>query len=93
MALSRIHPLALGLTLGIISGLSVFIMGVLAYIVLDGKPIVSMLGTMYVTYNPTLINSILGGIIAFVNAFIAGYIAAWIYNLLIKSLQTKWINS
>ena len=82
MKASKLHPLALGISLGIISGVSTFIMGLLAYLLLNGKPLVSMVGTMYLTYNPTLMNSLLGGAIVFVNGLIAGYIAAWIYNFL-----------
>jgi hypothetical protein len=82
MAANKIHPLALGLSLGIISGLTTFIMGLLAFILLNGKPLVSMLGTMYITYNPTLINGALGAAIVFINTVIAGYIFAWLYNYL-----------
>lgn len=78
----KIHPVALGLSLGIISAISTFVMGLIAFILLNGKPLVSMFGTMYITYNPTLINAALGAAIVFLNAVIAGYIVAWIYNLL-----------
>ena len=84
MTVSKLHPLAFGIALGIISGLSTLIMGLLAYLVLNGKPLVSMFGTMYITYNPSLINSTIGGLIVFINAIIAGVIVAWLYNLLLS---------
>ena len=81
---NKLHPLALGITLAIISSISTFVVGVAAFILLNGKPLVSMVGTMYITYNPTLTNAALGAAIVFINAIIAGYVAAWIYNLLIE---------
>lgn len=86
MSISKIHPVALGVSLGIISGVSIFIMGLLAHAFFYGKPLVAAMGTMYISYNPSIINSALGGTLGFVNAFIAGYVAAWLYNLLIDHL-------
>ena len=83
MTVSKLHPVALGIAFGIISGLTVFGMGLFAQTFLHGQPIVASVGSMYITYNGSLIHSLLGGVVGFVNAFIAGYVAAWIYNLLI----------
>ena len=83
MAFSKIHPVALGLSVGIISGLSAFFMGMLALAFYTGKPLVAMAGTLYVTLNPSFINSALAGVVVFVNAFIGSYIVAWIYNFLV----------
>jgi hypothetical protein len=82
MAYSKIHPIALGLSLAIIAGISSFLMGLFANMFFSGKPLVSMIGTLYISYNPSILNSALGALIVFINALIAGYIAAWIYNLL-----------
>jgi hypothetical protein len=79
---SKIHPIALGLSFAIIAGVATLLMGLLAHAVFNGKPLVSMLGSMYITYNPSLMNSAIGALIAAVNGLIGGYIAAWIYNLL-----------
>ncbi len=89
MAFSKIHPVALGLSIGVISGLSTFFMGLLALAFYTGKPLVAMVGTMYVTFNPSLFNSALGAVVVFVNAFIGGYIAVWIYNLLIQYFENS----
>ncbi len=86
MTISNLHPVAFGVALGVISGVSIFGMGLLAQMFLHGKPLVAAVGTMYISYNATLINSALGGVVSFVNAFIAGYVAAWIYNVLIHRL-------
>lgn len=82
--LSKIHPIALGLTLGLLAGAAAFGMGLLALLFLNGKPLVSMLGTMYITYQPSLANSAIGGILVFLNMAIGGYITAWMYNFLIE---------
>jgi len=86
MAISKLHPVALGISVGIITGVSIFAMGMMAHLFLVGKPVVAAIGTSYLTYNPSPINSALGGVLGFVNAFIGGYLAAWIYNLLIDRL-------
>lgn len=89
MAFSKLHPVALGLSVGVISGLSTLFMGFLAVAFYTGKPLVAMVGTMYVTFNPSFINAALGAVIVFVNGFIGSYIAAWIYNLLIKHFHDR----
>ena len=82
MAYIKIHPIAAGLTLAILSGLSAFFTGLTANMLLNGKPLASMYGTMYITYNPSFLNTALGGLGAFIVGLIGGYVAAWLYNLL-----------
>ncbi len=82
MAYSKIHPIALGLSLAVMSGLATLFVGLFANIFVNGKPLVTMVGTMYVTYIPSIENSALGALMVFVAVLISGYIAAWIYNLL-----------
>lgn len=79
---SKLHPIALGLSFAVIAGVITFLMGLSANMFFNGKPLVSMLGTMYITYHPTVLNSAFGALIAFVNGLVGGYIAAWLYNLL-----------
>ncbi|MGQ3891629.1 hypothetical protein [Legionella sp. CNM-4043-24] len=86
MAYSKLHPMALGLTLGAISGFAAFVAGLMAMAVYTGKPAVAMMGEMYVSYNPSFFNSVLGGGIVFVNAYVGAYVTAWIYNILIKRI-------
>lgn len=82
MAYSKIHPIALGLSLAVISGLGTFLAGLLANIFFSGKPLTTSVGTIYVTVIPSIQNSALGGFTVFVGSLIGGYIAAWIYNVL-----------
>ncbi|AHE66660.1 bacteriophage holin [Legionella oakridgensis] len=76
----RWSPLALGLSLGIVWGISLFIMGLSAYFFAYGEIFVTSVGTLYVGYDATILGSIIGGIIGFIDAFIGGVIVAWLYN-------------
>jgi uncharacterized membrane protein len=81
MITNRLSPIALGLALGIIWGLSVLIMGLISTYYPYGKAFVASLGTVYTGFAPTVRGSIIGGLIGFVDAFILGLILAWLYNL------------
>ena len=83
MAFSKIHPLALGVSVGVLSGISAFFVGVMALLFYTGKPLVGMMGSMYITYNPSLTNCVLGAVVVSINAFIGGYITSWVYNFLL----------
>ena len=83
MAYSKIHPIALALTTGVLSGSAATFVGLMAYLFYTGKPFVAMMGSMYVSYNPSLMNCALGGLGVGLNVFIATYVVVWIYNFLI----------
>lgn len=86
VSFSKLNPTAMALAFGIIAGIMVLISGLLLHAFLAGKPIVAAIGTMYISYNPTLINSVLCGVVSFVNVCIGVYIAIWLYNFLVDSL-------
>lgn len=86
MAISKLHPVAFGASSGLIFGVSVLLLSFFAYYFLNGKPIILELGTMYLAYNSSPINSALCGVVAGLNGFVGGYIFSWIYNLLIDIL-------
>lgn len=77
----KLSPLALGLAMGILWGLFVLIMGLLAAYYSYGTPFVSSMGVLYVGYQPTVSGAFIGCLIGFVDAFIVGAILAWLYNL------------
>jgi hypothetical protein len=81
MSGSRISPVSLGLALGLLWGLSVFGVGLLAYLYSYGQPFVTAVGNVYVGYVPSLKGSALGGILAFLNAFVTGFLIALFYNM------------
>ena len=72
----KINPVSMGLSLGILWGISVFLMGLLAYHYSYGKPFVEMLATLYLGFSPT----ISGGLLGFIDAFITGFLVVWLYN-------------
>ncbi len=80
MANNRMSPLGLGLSLGVIWGLSIFLMGLAAYYYAYGYAFVTALGSIYIGYAPSFMGSVWGGIIGFVDAFITGFLIAWLYN-------------
>lgn len=81
MTKTKLCPVALGLSLGTMWGLVVFIMGLLAYFYTYGKPFVASIAALYLGYEPSVLGSIVGGIIGFIDAFIGGFILGWLYNM------------
>lgn len=81
MSTQRLSPVALGLAFGVTWGVSVLIMGLVAYYLTIGTGFVVAMGTLYVGYEASIIGSLIGGVIGFVDAFIGGLVIAWLYNL------------
>ena len=78
----KLSPVGLGMSLGVIWGLSLFLLGLLAYLCAYGQSFVSAVGSLYFGYEPSISGSILGGVIGFIDAFIKGFLIAWLYNKL-----------
>lgn len=76
----KLSPVGLGFSLGILWGLSVLSIGLIAYFHSYGKPFVEAMSSLYIGYAPSIQGSILGGIIGFIDAFIMGFLIAWLYN-------------
>ncbi|KTC78968.1 bacteriophage holin [Legionella cherrii] len=77
----KLNPLALGLAFGVLWGVSILLMGLLAYYYTYGHAFVVAVGSLYPGYAPSIKGSIMGGVIGFIDAFIMGLIIAWLYNL------------
>jgi hypothetical protein len=93
MSKAKIHPVAFGLSFGIVSGLSAFGVGLFMQIFMNGKPIAAVVGQFYLGYNPSYYNSAVGSVIGLVGGFVGGFIVAWLYNTLIELLTKfglKW---
>lgn len=78
---TRIAPIAFGLSIGMIWGLWIFIIGLLAHEHLYGATFVETMKIIYVGYSETIRGSLLGGLLGFIDGFVAGFIIAWFYNL------------
>jgi uncharacterized membrane protein YdjX (TVP38/TMEM64 family) len=77
----RLSRVALGLAFGILWGLVVLIVGLIAHFADYGTPFVNSMGVLYIGYGPSILGSIIGGVVGFIDAFIGGFLLAWIYNL------------
>jgi hypothetical protein len=75
---------ALGLAMGIMWGISMFLLGLLTMENGLGSGIEQVLATMYIGYKPTFTGSIIGGIWGFIDAGVGGMLLAWLYNRLSK---------
>jgi len=76
---------ALGLSLGIIWGLAVFITTILAIIRGRGFTL-QALGGYYPGFTVSYLGAVIGLIWGFVNGFIGGVLIAWFYDLFCKAL-------
>lgn len=76
----KLSPVGLGASIGVLWGLSLFVMGLLAFHYAYGQDFVSAIGTMFVGYEPSIRGSVIGGIMGLVDGFITGFLIAWLYN-------------
>lgn len=81
MTKCRLSPLAFGLSLGVVWGASVVIMGLLAHYFAYGTAFVTAVGVVYVGYEPSIMGSLIGGLFGFIDALVGGVIIAWLYNV------------
>ncbi|KTD42072.1 bacteriophage holin [Legionella parisiensis] len=77
----KLSPLGLGLAFGVLWGISILILGLLAYYYTYGHGFVLAVGSLYPGYEPSIKGSLLGAVIGFIDAFITGFLIAWLYNL------------
>lgn len=75
----KLHALAFGFALGLMSAIFTFILGLFA-IRGYGLGYVNMLSTVYIGFGPSFLGSIVGAIWAFCESFIFGAIFAALYN-------------
>ena len=76
----KISAVGLGLSVGILCGLSLLIMGLLAHVY--GNPFVAMNNNfLYLGFPPSIKTSFIGGIMGFVHGFVSGFLVAWLYNI------------
>jgi len=78
---TKLHPLSLGLALGILWSASVIIIAILTMVFGYGAPFVTLMGSLYIGYDATILGTIIGAVWSFVDGFIGGFILAWLYNL------------
>ncbi len=69
----------LGLSLGLTWAAGVVFLG-LAGSVGWGRPLVDLLGSLYLGFGPSLGGSLIGGVWAFIDGAVGGIVIAWLYN-------------
>ena len=82
--MAKLDVRAFGLALGIVWGIAVLLLGILAMLFNWGTVCVIALSTMYIGYKSTFLGSLVGGIWGFIDAGIAGVVIAWLYNKFAK---------
>ena len=79
----RLRKRALGMALGIVWGLAVFVVTI-STIVRGGGETLYLLEALYLGYRVTYLGAFVGLVWGFVNGFIAGVLIAWFYDLFCK---------
>lgn len=75
-----INPKALGLSVGILWGLSVCLATVWILIAGSAGQTLSKLGVFYIGYDVSWIGAVIGLVYGFVDGFIGGFVLALLYN-------------
>ena len=81
---THLQVLPFGLALGIIWGVSMFLIGLSTWLFAWGGEWQTLMASVYMGYTPSLLGSLIGGVWGFLDAFIGGIIFAWLYNLFAK---------
>jgi len=76
---SKLQPLALGIAIGVLWAIYVFVAGIFAMSGW-GVALVTALASFYIGYGASIVGAIVGAVWAFIDGFVAGFIIAWIYN-------------
>ncbi|MFA5162331.1 MAG: bacteriophage holin [Elusimicrobiales bacterium] len=78
--MNKLNERAFALSLGIVWGASIFLLGLINIFCGWGNGIAQAMSTFYIGYKPTFAGSIVGGIWGFADAGIGGLLVAWLYN-------------
>lgn len=85
--MNRLHPLALALASGVLWGLAQGLVGLTAALFNYGTPWITLWGSFYIGYAPTLAGSALGLLWGFVDGFVGAYFFALLFNFFAKRLR------
>jgi len=83
--MTKMDVKAFGLSLGIVWGASVMLMGFICMISGWGGSFVDAMGKFYPGYQATLLGCVIGGAFGFIDMGIAGVVIAWLYNKFSKT--------
>lgn len=80
----KINKAALGLSLGILWGLAIFLLTNFRLLTGGGGGMLKRLGIVYFGYTYSFFGSLIGLFWGFIDGFIAGWILALLYNFFVK---------
>lgn len=81
--MTKLNPKAIGLSVGILSGIGMLIIGILGAFGVYTEGFEAM-KAWHIWFDATAIGIIAGIVEAFVFSFVVGYLFAWLYNRLNK---------
>ena len=82
--MAKLNVKAFGLAVGIVWGVGMFVLGIIAMAFGYGDRFVEILSSLYIGYKATFLGSIVGAVWGFIDAGIGGIIVAWLYNKFAK---------
>ncbi len=82
--LAKIHPIALGIALGVMEALAIFAATVILF--WQGEHGPAFLSKLFPFYSISWKGAFIGLVEGFIDGFIGGVILAWIYNVVINRL-------
>jgi hypothetical protein len=80
----RLNPRALGLSLGVLGGLCLFVWTLVTSFTGYAYPILDLFTYIYPGFGISVAGSFAGLFYGFLDGFIGGYIIAWLYNSFCK---------
>lgn len=83
----RIHPIALGVALGVIEALAIFAATLI--LVFRGEQGAAFLSKLFPFYEISWRGAFIGLLEGFIDGFIGGLILAWVYNWVMKFVKRK----
>jgi O-antigen ligase len=78
--MKKASPLAGGLSVGIVVGLTVFFATLASAISGGGYAFLALIGSIYPWYSVSIAGSIIGLIFGVIDGFILGFLVVWFYN-------------
>ena len=85
----KLHAFALSLTLGLVWGLTLFILTLVSIKTGYGEAIVKLFSTIYPGFDQSGQGAFVGLVWGFLDAFIGTYVVVWLYNFFVDKLAKK----
>ena len=86
---ARLDAVSLGLAFGIMWGLGVFILGIMAMAADWGTEIVVLMSSIYLGFEPSIAGSLIGAAWGFIDGGVGGFLIAWLYNVILTRRQAS----